>query len=310
MNWQTERVLVTGGGGFLGRHLVRKLHAMGVSPIVPRKAEYDLRQQPVIRALLQTVKPTLIIHAAAHVGGIGANQAAPGQLFYDNALMGIQLMHEACASAVDKFVTIGTVCAYPGDTPTPFQESALWDGYPEPTNAAYALAKKMLLVQGQAYRQQYGFNSIHLLLANLYGAGDNDNPTTSHVIPAIVRKMRTARETNAEVVSLWGTGMATRDFLYVEDAADGILAACADYDEPEPLNLGTGIETSIRDLALLIAEQVGYAGNVIWDYSKPDGQARRQLSTANASGMLGWRATTPLREGLHKTITEMEGEHA
>ncbi len=301
--WNSKRFVVTGGAGFLGSFVVDKLKQRGAGEVfVPRSADYDLRNHEAVLALLHDTRPNVIIHLAAVVGGIGANRARPAEFFYDNLAMGIHLMHEAWRSGVEKFVTIGTVCAYPKFTPVPFREEDLWNGYPEETNAPYGLAKKMLLVQGQAYRQQYGFNAIYLLPTNLYGPGDNFDPETSHVIPALIRKCLEAKEQGAARIVAWGTGSPTREFLYVEDAAEGIALATEHYNDPEPVNLGSGMEISIRELTELIAELTGFAGEIVWDTSKPDGQPRRSLDTSRAQAAFGFRATTSFREGLRRTI--------
>lgn len=301
--WTENRFVVTGGAGFLGSRVVAALRERGASDVVvPRSAEYDLRHEAAVNDLLRDTNPDIIIHMAAVVGGIGANRARPAEFFYDNLVMGTHLMHEAWRSGVKKFVTIGTVCAYPKHTPVPFQESALWDGYPEETNAPYGLAKKMLLVQGQAYRQQYGFNAIYLLPTNLYGPGDNFDPESSHVIPALIRKFVEAKARGDRQVMAWGTGSATREFLYVDDATQGIALAVEHYNKSEPVNIGSGSEISIRDLTELIAEMVGYQGEVVWDTTKPDGQPRRGLDTTRAEKEFGFRATTTFREGLRRTV--------
>jgi GDP-L-fucose synthase len=300
--FQNRRFLVTGGGGFLGRHIVRKLEERGAASIfVPRSADYDLREKDAILAALHDARAGVVIHAAAVVGGIGANRDNPGRFFYDNAIMGIQLMEQARLFGVEKFVTIGTVCAYPKHTPVPFREEDLWNGYPEETNAPYGLAKKMLLVQGQAYRQQYGFDAIYLIPVNLYGPGDNFDPATSHVIPALIRKCIEARDNGDPFIEVWGTGNASREFLYVEDAAEGILLATERYDDPEPVNLGTGEEITIRDLAHLIAELTGFQGEIRFDPSKPDGQPRRGLDTQSARRKFGFRACFNFQEGVRRT---------
>ncbi|MHB8647728.1 MAG: GDP-L-fucose synthase family protein [Thermomicrobiales bacterium] len=300
--WQDTPVLVTGGNGFLGRHVVRNLRERGAAQLfAPRGREYDLREKEAICRVLDVAKPAIVIHLAAVVGGIGANQANPGRFFYDNAIMGIQLMEQARLAGVEKFVTVGTICSYPKETPVPFQEDNLWCGYPEETNAPYGLAKKMLLVQGQAYRAQYGFNVIHLLPVNLYGPGDNFDPASSHVIPALIKKCADARERGDDHIVAWGTGAASREFLYVEDAADGIILAAERYDHAAPINLGTGSEITIRDLTTLIAELTGYTGTIRWDRSKPDGQPRRRLDVSRAAAF-GFRATTDFRDGLERTI--------
>ncbi|BCV25991.1 GDP-L-fucose synthase [Gelria sp. Kuro-4] len=300
--WKDKRVVVTGGAGFLGSFLVEKLQRRGCCNVfVPRSREYDLREKENIQHLLSDTQPEIIFHLAAVVGGIGANQANPGRFFYDNAIMGIQLIEQARLFGVRKLVLLGTICAYPKYTPVPFKED-LWNGYPEETNAPYGLAKKMLLVQAQAYRQQYGLNSIYLLPVNLYGPRDNFDLETSHVIPALIRKFVDAEENGQQQVVVWGTGKPTREFLYVEDAAEGILLAAERYDKPEPVNLGSGGEIAIRDLVYLIKDMVGYQGSVIWDTSRPDGQPRRRLDTSRAWQEFGFRAKTSLREGLEKTI--------
>lgn len=305
--WKNKRVCVTGGGGFLGSFVVEELRRRGAEHIfVPRKRDYNLVHHEAVIRLLEDSQPDIIIHLAANVGGIGANRKHPAAFFYDNLMMGVQLMHEAWRYGVKKFVAIGTVCAYPKYTPVPFKEEDLWNGYPEETNAPYGLAKKMLLVQAQAYRQQYGFNAIYLLPANLYGPRDNFDLETSHVIPALIRKFITARDTGQDEVVLWGDGSPSREFLYVEDAAKGILDATEKYDGPEPINLGTGREIRIRDLAHLIAEMVGYKGRIVWDTTKPNGQPRRALDTSKAKKYFGWEATTPLEEGLRRTIAWYE----
>ena len=301
--WTENRFVVTGGAGFLGSRVVEAMRQRGATSIfVPRSAQYDLRETKAVLDLLADAKPDIIIHMAAVVGGIGANREHPADFFYSNLMMGTQLMHEAWRSGVRKFVTIGTVCAYPKFTPTPFREETLWDGYPEETNAPYGLAKKMLLVQGQAYREQYGFDTIYLLPTNLYGPGDNFDPASSHVIPALIRKFTEAKERGDAQVVAWGTGSATREFLYVDDAAEGIVLAAERYDQPDPVNIGSGFEISIRDLTETIAEIVGYEGQVVWDHSKPDGQPRRALDTSRARDQFGFQATTGFRAGLERTI--------
>lgn len=307
--WADHRFVVTGGAGFLGRAVVKALHERGAEQVfVPRSAEYDLRQRDAILDLLNDTRPDFIIHLAAVVGGIGANRAHPAEFFYDNLIMGTQLFHEAWRAGIKKFVTIGTVCAYPKFTPVPFHEESLWDGYPEETNAPYGLAKKMLLVQGQAYRQQYGFNSIYLLPTNLYGPGDNFDLETSHVIPALIRKFMEAKDRGEKQVVAWGTGSPTREFLYVDDAAEGILLATEHYEKSDPVNIGSGQEISIRDLTELVAELVGFEGEVVWDSSKPDGQPRRALDTSRAEKEFGFKAKTSFRDGLAKTIAWYQEE--
>ncbi len=300
--WAEKRVMVTGGGGFLGSYVVAELQRRGARHIfVPRRKDYDLVQHDAVVRALEDGRPDIIIHLAANVGGIGANRKRPAEFFYDNLMMGVQLMHEAWKRGVEKFVAIGTVCAYPKYTPVPFKEDDLWNGYPEETNAPYGLAKKMLLVQAQAYRQQYGFNAIFLLPANLYGPRDNFDLETSHVIPAMIRKFVAAKETGGPVV-LWGDGTPTREFLYAADAAEGIIEATEKYDGPEPVNLGTGEEISIRRLAETVARMVGYDGDIVWDTTKPNGQPRRKLDTSRAKAYFGWEAKTPFDQGLQATI--------
>ena len=301
--WPSRRVLVTGGSGFLGRALVRALGERGAGSVaVPRSSEVDLRERAAIRRCLEETKPDLVIHAAAVVGGIGANRSLPGRFFFDNAVMGIELIEEARRGGVAKLVCLGTVCAYPKFAPVPFREEDLWSGYPEETNAPYGVAKKALLVQLQAYRAEYGFHGVYLLPVNLYGPGDNFDLETGHVIPAMIRRFsEAAREGTREVV-LWGDGSPTREFLFVDDAAAGILAAAERYDGADPVNLGSGEEISIRDLAALVARETGYAGAIRWDTSMPNGQPRRKLDVSRAERHFGWRATTPLVEGLPRTI--------
>ncbi|MBP6787795.1 MAG: GDP-L-fucose synthase [Candidatus Promineofilum sp.] len=303
IDWSRQRVVVTGGAGFLGRHLVAALERRDPADIfVPRREQYDLRQGEAIRDMLRDARPTLAIHAAGSVGGIGANRAHPADFFYDNLMMGVQLLHESWQAGVDKFVAIGTVCAYPKFTPIPFREDDLWNGYPEETNAPYGLAKKMLLVQSQAYRQQYGYNSIFLLPVNLYGPGDNFDPESSHVIPALIRKCLEAAERGDATMEAWGDGSPTREFLYVEDAAEGIALAAERYDESEPVNLGSGFEISIRDLLTTIARHTGFDGRIDWDTAKPNGQPRRALNIDRAYERFGFRATTGFDEGLRRTV--------
>jgi GDP-L-fucose synthase len=301
--WPAQRVVVTGGAGFLGSVIVRKLHERGAGEVmVPRSREYDLRSLEAIRRLLRETRPSLIIHAAARVGGIGANREHPAEFFYDNLIMGVQLLHEAYQHGVEKFVAIGTVCAYPKFAPVPFREEDLWNGYPEETNAPYGLAKKMLLVQSQAYRAQYGYNSIFLLPVNLYGPGDNFDLASSHVIPALIRKCIEAQEQGAEEIVAWGDGSPTREFLYVDDAAEGILLAAERYNSSEPVNLGSAYEISIRELVDLIVRLTGFQGRVRWDTTQPNGQPRRKLDTRRAAEYFGFRATTSFEEGLRRTI--------
>ena len=301
--WTERTVLVTGGAGFLGTHVVRQIQAQGCQAvIVPRSREFDLREKAAIIKLFEQARPDLVIHLAAVVGGIGANRRHPGQFFYDNAIMGLQLIEQARRFHIDKVVVLGTVCAYPKLTPVPFREVDLWNGYPEETNAPYGLAKKMLLVQAQAYRQEYGLNAIYLLPVNLYGPGDNFDPETSHVIPALIRKCLEAVEGGQKEIVVWGTGQASREFLYVEDAAEAIVLAAEHYDDPEPVNLGSGLELSIKELVELIAELTGFKGQLVWDTTKPDGQPRRGLDTTLAAQAFGFRAQTNFREGLKRTI--------
>ncbi len=303
MNLEECRVLVTGGAGFLGSFVVEKVQQRQPRELmVPRSADYDLRQREAVLEVLDRSKPDVVIHLAAVVGGIGANRAHPAEFFYDNLMMGVQLMHESWRAGVKKFVSVGTVCAYPKFTPVPFREEDLWNGYPEETNAPYGLAKKMLLVQGQAYRQQYGFNAIYLLPTNLYGPRDNFDPESSHVIPALIRKSVAAKERGDDHITAWGTGAPTREFLYAEDAAEGIVLATERYDKPDPVNLGSGVEISIADLTHLVAELVGFQGRIVWDTTQPDGQPRRSLDTSRAEREFGFKATTPFREGLRRTV--------
>jgi len=302
--WSSKRVLVTGGAGFLGSYVVEKLYQRGCQDIfVPRSKDYDLRTLPAIIRLFKEARPDIVIHLAAQVGGIGANRERPGEFFYNNLTMGTQLMEQARLFKVDKFVAVGTVCSYPKFTPLPFKEENLWDGYPEETNAPYGLAKKMLLVQSQAYRQQYGFNSIFLVPVNLYGPGDRFDPDSSHVIPALIKKCIDALERGEDEIICWGNGSPTREFLYVEDAADGILLASELYNKSEPVNLGSGVEISIRDLVNLIAKYTGFEGKISWDTAQPNGQPRRCLDTSRAEREFGFRAKMDFAEGLRKTIS-------
>ena len=306
--WKDRRVCVTGGAGFLGSFVTEKLRQRGAAEVfIPRIEEYDLVKLEDIHRLLDDSRPDLIIHLAALAGGIGANRARPADFFYINLMMGVQLMHAAWQRQVEKFVAIGTICAYPKFTPLPFKEENLWNGYPEETNAPYGLAKKMLLVQAQAYREQYDYNTIYLLPVNLYGPRDNFNLQTSHVIPALIRKCLEAKECNAPEVVLWGDGSPTREFLYVEDAAEGILLAAERYNGSEPVNLGSGNEISIKNLAELIADLTGYKGRLVWDISKPNGQPRRALDVSRAAEYFGFRAQMPFEEGLRRTIAWYEG---
>ncbi|MCZ6480157.1 MAG: GDP-L-fucose synthase [Nitrospirales bacterium] len=298
-----KRIVVTGGGGFLGRYVVRTLLERGCKEVVvPRRSDYDLTREGVVEQLYRDVRPQVVIHLAAVVGGIGVNCLNPGRFFYENLVMGSLLMEYARQARVEKFVAIGTICAYPKYTPVPFREEDLWNGYPEETNAPYGLAKKMLLVQGQAYRQQYGFNAIHLLPVNLYGPGDNFDPETSHVIPALIRKCLEAVKRGDPEIVCWGDGTPTREFLYVEDCAEAIVLATERHDEAEPVNLGAGFEISVKGLVELIVEITGFQGRVVWDTSKPSGQPRRSLDTSRAWEAFGFRARTPFREGLERTV--------
>ena len=302
-----RRIVVTGGAGFLGAPVCAELAKFAPASImVPRSAEFDLRERDDIRRLLRTARPDVIVHLAAVVGGIEANRQNPGRYFYDNAIMGIQMMEEARQAGVEKFVTTGTICSYPKFTPVPFREDAIWDGYPEETNAPYGLAKKMLLVQAQAYREQYGFNAVSLLPVNLYGPRDNFDLETSHVIPALIRKMIQARDARAEQVEVWGTGTASREFIYVEDAARAIALAADRFDKSDPVNIGSGQEIPIADLALLIAELTGFTGEICFNSNRPDGQPRRCLEISRAEQEFGFRATTSLRDGLTATISWYE----
>jgi GDP-L-fucose synthase len=301
--WVNKRVVVTGGAGFLGSFVVKKVLERGAKDIfIPRSRDYDLVEMEAVRRLYRDTKPEITLHLAAKVGGIGANRANPGKFFYDNLMMGVQMMEVARQVGIEKFVAIGNICAYPKFTPIPFKEENLWNGYPEETNAPYGLAKKMLLVQAQAYRQQYGFNAIYLMPVNLYGPRDNFDPLSSHVIPAIIKKCFDAIQNSEDEIVIWGTGKATREFLYVEDCAEGIILAAERYNEPYPVNLGAGFEISIKDLIEIITKLIGYNGKIVWDASKPDGQPRRMLDTSKAEEYFGFRAITPLEEGLKKTI--------
>jgi GDP-L-fucose synthase len=305
--WSDRRVMVTGGGGFLGKAVVARLEAAGAMDVfVPRSRDYDLRTSDGIRSALADGRPDVVIHLAAVVGGIGANRENPGRFFYENAIMGIELMEQARVANVAKFVQIGTVCSYPKFTPVPFHEDDLWNGYPEETNAPYGVAKKMLLVQGQAYRQQYGFDVIHLIPVNLYGPGDNFDPASSHVIPALIKKAVDARDAGHAYIEVWGTGSASREFLYVDDAAEGIVLGAERYDGAEPVNLGVGREITIRELVELIVRLTGFHGDVRWDASKPDGQPRRALDTSRAHELFGFEANTSFEDGLRRTIAWYE----
>ena len=298
-----KRIVVTGGAGFLGSYVVEKLHQKGCSQVfIPKVEEYDLTKHADILLMLNDFKPNIIIHLAAVVGGIGANRENPGKYFYENLMMGTQLMEESRLFGVEKFVAIGTICAYPKFTPVPFKEDDLWNGYPEETNAPYGLAKKMMLVQSQAYREQYGFNSIYLLPVNLYGPRDNFDPASSHVIPAIIKKCVDAINNNDKSITAWGTGSATREFLYADDCAEAIISATEKYNSSEPVNIGAGFEISMKALTELIVELSGFKGEILWDHSKPDGQPRRSLDTVRAEKEFGFKAKTDFREGLLRTI--------
>ncbi len=301
--WTNKSVLVAGGSGFLGHHVVQELKRHGATTIhTPRRREFDLRDRDQVQQCLRQTNPDVVIHLAAVVGGIGANRKHPGSFFYDNAIMGLHLLEESRKFGVAKMTLVGTICAYPKFTPVPFLEENLWNGYPEETNAPYGLAKKMMLVQSQAYRQEYGFNSIYLLPVNLYGPRDNFDPESSHVIPALIRKAIEARESGAREMICWGSGRATREFLYVEDCARAIVQASELYNESEPVNLGSGMEISIKDLSQLIADLCGFKGTLVWDATKPDGQPRRCLDTQRALARFGFKAETEFTDGLRKTI--------
>ena len=311
LDLSSQRVCVTGGAGFLGTHLIRRLKEHGAREIfVPQYPEYDLVREAEIIRMIDTAKPDIIIHLAAKVGGIGANREKPGEFFYDNLMMGVQLIHQSWLKGVEKFVAIGTICAYPKYTPIPFKEEDLWNGYPEETNAPYGLAKKMLLVQSQAYREQYGYNSIFLLPVNLYGPGDNFNPASSHVIPALIRKCLEAKEQGSSEIVAWGDGSPTREFIYVEDAAEGITLATEKYNSSEPVNIGASFEISIKDLTETVARLTGFEGSIRWDTSKPNGQPRRKLDTTRAREAFGFEAKTDFEEGLRRTIDWYANERA
>jgi GDP-L-fucose synthase len=314
--WSNKRILVTGGAGFLGSFIVEKLRERGCKDIfVPRSKDYNLVEMEAVRRLYLDTKPDIVIHLAAKVGGIGANRANPGKFFYENLMMGVQMIEIGRQMGIEKFVGIGTICAYPKFTPVPFREENLWNGYPEETNAPYGLAKKMLLVQSQAYRKQYGFNAIYLLPVNLYGPRDNFDLESSHVIPALIRKCIDARSSprtsnlQPPTITVWGSGNATREFLYVEDAAEGILLATEKYSKPDPVNLGAGFEITIKDLVKLIANLTGFKGEIAWDSSKPDGQPRRMLDTSRAEKEFGFKAQISLEGGLKKTINWYLSSH-
>lgn len=301
--WASRKVLVTGGAGFLGSHMVERLHELGAETVfVPRRSDYDLTNSEDVGRVLRDADPDIVLHLAAKAGGIGANRARPAEFFFDNLTMGSQLMHQAWKHGVEKFVSVGTVCSYPKFTPVPFKEEDIWEGYPEETNAPYGLAKKMLLVQSAAYREQYGFNAVNLIPVNLYGPGDNFDLETSHVIPALIRKVLEAKEQGRPSVTLWGDGSPTREFLYAPDAAEGIALGARLLNSSEPVNLGSGEEIRIRDLAELIADLIGFKGDYQWDTSKPNGQPRRALDTSRAREQLGFEAATPLEEGLRETL--------
>ncbi len=306
-----KRLCVTGGAGFLGKHLIARLEHYGAKDIfVPRSAEYDLVKGDDIARMIDDAQPDIIIHLAAKVGGIGANMEKPGEFFYDNLMMGIQLIHQAWQRGVEKFVAIGTICAYPKYTPIPFKEEDIWDGYPEETNAPYGLAKKMLLVQSQSYREQYGYNSVFLLPVNLYGPGDNFDPASSHVIPALIRKCLEAKERGDKQIVAWGDGSPTREFIYAEDAAEGIALATMRYNSSDPVNIGSSLEISIKDLTETIARLCDFEGDVVWDTSKPNGQPRHKLDTTRAKERFGFEAKTDFEEGLMKTIAWYKEERA
>jgi GDP-L-fucose synthase len=307
----TKRLLVTGGSGFVGQHVLAALRARGCRDITaPRRAEFDLTREADVVRLFELVRPEIVIHLAAVVGGIGANRLYPGRFFHDNAMMGLLMVEQSRRQQVEKFVGVGTICSYPKFAAVPFKEDDLWNGYPEETNAPYGIAKKLLLVQGQAYRQEYGLNAIHLLPVNLYGPGDNFDPESSHVIPALIRKCLEARDAGQADVEIWGAGLATREFLYVGDCADAFVLATERYDQPEPVNIGAGFEISIRDLATLIGELTGFTGRFVFDPTKPDGQPRRMLDVTRARERFGFVATTPFRAGLERTIAWYERTRA
>lgn len=303
MDWNSVRIMVTGGSGFFGQYVVRKLSDRGCTQLfIPRRKQYDLRNQEAVRRAFEDSRPNIVIHLAASVGGIGINRELPGEFFYDNLMMGAQLMEMARQYQVAKFVGIGTICSYPKYAPVPFREEDLWNGYPEETNAPYGLAKKMMLVQGQAYRQQYGFNAIHLLPVNLYGPGDNFDPHSSHVIPAIIKKCVDAVEAGDSQIVVWGDGSPTREFLYVADAAEAVVLATERYNKPDPVNIGSGFEISIRDLVGLIAEETGFHGEIVYDTSKPNGQPRRKLDVSKAQAEFGFQAQVDFQQGIRETV--------
>ncbi len=307
-NWSTKRVVITGGAGFVGRYLVENLRKAGCKEIfIPRKADCDLRDINSVRRLYDEAKPHVVIHLAATVGGIGANREHPGSFFYDNLMMGVQLLNEAYKRGVEKFISLATICAYPKFTPVPFKEDEIWNGYPEETNAPYGLAKKMLMVQSQAYREEYGYNSITLFPTNLYGPNDNFDPKSSHVIPALIKKCFDAIDRGDKEIVLWGDGSPTREFLYVEDAAEGIRLATEKYNSSEPVNLGSSFEISIKDLAHLIVKETGFNGKILWDTDMPNGQPRRKLDTTRAEREFGFKSKTDFPEGLRRTIEWYRG---
>ena len=310
--WAEKRICVTGGAGFLGQAVVKKLIERGAKEeniFIPRSRQYDLVDGDAIERLLHDSQPDIVIHLAAQVGGIGANREHPAEFFYNNLMMGVQLLHKAWQHGVEKFVAVGTICAYPKFTPVPFKEEELWNGYPEETNAPYGLAKKMLLVQSQAYRDQYGYNSIYLLPVNLYGPGDNFDPASSHVIPALIKKCVDAQAAGDEQIVVWGDGSPTREFLYVDDAAEGILLAAEHYNDSEPVNLGSGMEISIKDLVEEVANATGFEGKLVWDTSKPNGQPRRCLDVTRAKEWFGFEAQMPFDEGLQRTVAWYRARH-
>ena len=310
-NWPQERVVVTGGAGFLGGFVVDALKARGATNIVvPRKKDYDICDIDAIRRLLKDAKPTVVIHLAAKVGGIGANREHPAEFFYDNLMMGVQLVHESWKAGVKKMLLAGTICAYPKFTPVPFKEEDLWNGYPEETNAPYGLAKKMLLVQSQSYRQEYGFNTVFVLPVNLYGPRDNFDPFSSHVIPALIKKCVEARRANAPFIEVWGDGSATREFLFVRDAAQALVLATERYNDSEPVNIGSSFEISIKDLITIIAKETGFKGEIRWDTTKPNGQPRRKLDVQRAEKLFGFKSTTSFEDGLRETIRWYEQQTA